>query len=318
MCTNKDTAAAPRKRTAAEIFAAQQARSDAAKARLAASAAPVPAVQAPGPAKPSEAQKLDFFLANFGNCAIKNDSSGMEAPMFSLSTKMDMSTWKWSSSDGKKNVTVEPGATGRATQHDKDILIYCISQIVAAANDGKPHSRLVRFTAYDFFKATKRGTSGDEYVRFKAALKRLSGTRVTTNIETNKTRETRGFGFIDGWGVVEKSEKNERMVAVEVELSRWLYNAIEACEVLTISADYFALRKPLERRLYEIARKHVGRQQGWEIGLEALRDKCGSNTAALRNWRVELKKIIEADTLPDYSIELQGEAVLFKPRPRPV
>lgn len=242
----------------------------------------------------------------------------MEAPMFSLSTKMDMSTWKWSSSDGKKNVTVEPGATGRATQHDKDILIYCISQIVAAANDGKPHSRLVRFTAYDFFKATKRGTSGDEYVRFKAALKRLSGTRVTTNIETNKTRETRGFGFIDGWGVVEKSEKNERMVAVEVELSRWLYNAIEACEVLTISADYFALRKPLERRLYEIARKHVGRQQGWEIGLEALRDKCGSNTAALRNWRVELKKIIEADTLPDYSIELQGEAVLFKPRPRPV
>ena len=90
-----------------------------------------------------------------------------------------------------------------------------------------------------------------------------------------------------------------------------------AKEVLTISPDYFTLRKPLERRLYEIARKHVGKQASWEIGLEALREKCGSTVARLRQFAGELEKIIQADTLPDYSMELQEKAVLFKPRPGP-
>jgi plasmid replication initiation protein len=264
-----------------------------------------------------EKKPLDFFVANFTDCAIKDDQATMEAPMFSLSTKRDMTQWKWTSADGKKTVVVEPSITGRATIHDKDILIFCISQIVAAINEGKKPSRLVRFTAYNFFKATNRGTSKDDYNRFKAALKRLRGTQITTNIETGKTREARGFGFIDGWGVIEKSDKDSSMIAVEVELSLWIYRAIAAKEVLTISPDYFTLRKPLERRLYEIARKHVGKQASWEIGIEALRNKCGSK-AAIRNWRIDLKEIIQADTLPDYLIELQEKTVLFKPRPNPI
>ncbi len=268
--------------------------------------------------EPDETKPLDFFLANFTDCAVKDDQATMEAPMFSLATKPDMTSWKWTSTDGKKTVVVDPGKGGRATIHDKDILIYCISRLVAAINAGKKPSRLVRFTAYDFFKATNRPTRGGDYNRFKEALNRLSGTRVTTNVETGKTRHAKGFGFINGWEIIEKSEKDDRMVAVEIELSLWIYRAIAAKEVLTINPNYFALRKPLERRLYEIARKHVGKQASWEMGIEALRDKCGSATVALRNWRVELKKIIEADTLPDYLIELQEKTVLFKPRPHPV
>lgn len=270
--------------------------------------------------KPAEADKkpLDFFVANFANFAIKDDQASMEAPMFSLATKPDMKPWRWISAGGKKTVVVEPSSIGRATMHDKDILIYCMSQIIAAINAGKPYSRLVHFTAYDYLTSTNRSTRGDDYDRFKEALKRLRGTQITTNIETGKTRAASGFGFIDSWNVIEKSKKDDRMVAVEIELSRWLYKAIEAKEVLTISPDYFALRKPLERRLYEIARKHLGRQESWEIGIEALRDKCGSNTAALRNWRIDLKKIIQADTLPDYLMELQEKTVLFKPRSRPI
>ena len=289
-------------------------RTAAAEAAAAAAAVSVKAAEA----EPDETKPLDFFLANFANCAIKDDQASMEVPMFSLSTKPDMKSWRWASVDGRKTVVVEPSNKGRATIHDKDILIYCMSQIIAAINAGKPHSRLVRFTAYDFFTSTNRSTRGDEYDRFKAALKRLRGTQITTNIATGKARQAKGFGFIDSWGVIEKSEKDDRMVAVEVELSRWLYNAIEAKEVLTINPEYFALRKPLERRLYEIARKHLGKQESWEIGIETLRDKCGSATAAMRNWRIDLKKIIEADTLPDYFMELQEKIVLFKHRPGPV
>ena len=50
------------------------------------------------------------------------------------------------------------------------------------------------------------------------------------------------------------------MIAIEVTLSKWLYNALQAHEVLTVHRDYFRLQKPLERRLYKLARKHCGHQ----------------------------------------------------------
>jgi len=141
------------------------------------------------------------------------------------------------------------------------------------------------------------------------ALNRLAGTQITTNIVTGKKggRAAKGFGIIDTWEVVEKAPGDSRMVAVEVKLSDWLFNAINAKEVLTISRDYFRLRKPLERRLYEIARKHTGAQGMWDIGLEALRDKCGSTVARLRQFRAELETIIKADTLPEYRLTLTSD-----------
>jgi plasmid replication initiation protein len=51
-----------------------------------------------------------------------------------------------------------------------------------------------------------------------------------------------------------------RMVALELALSRWLYNAVLAREVLTLNREYFRLGGGLERRLYELARKHCGQQ----------------------------------------------------------
>jgi plasmid replication initiation protein len=215
--------------------------------------------------------------------------------------------WRWTSSDGKKTVEVAPGFYGRATQHDKDVLIFCTSQLVQSINAGKPAPRVVRFTAYDFLIATKRGTSGGDYERLRDALNRLAGTQITTNIVTGRHRLAKGFGIIDSWDVIEKKPGDSRMVAVEIKLSDWLFNAINAREVLTINPAYFELRKPLERRLYEVARKHVGKQGYWEISIEALRDKCGSTVARLRQFRSELEKIIESDTLPDYRMSLTND-----------
>jgi plasmid replication initiation protein len=214
-----------------------------------------------------------------------------------------MKIWEWTSEDGKKSIEVAPGFYGRATQHDKDILIYCASQLTEAINKGLQPSKTVRFTAYDFLVATNRTTGGVGYDRLKDTLNRLSGMRITTNIITGKSRIAKGFGIIDSWEVIEKSTNSDRMIAVEVTLSDWLYNSIQAHEVLTIHPDYFRLRKPLERRLYEIARKHVGKQGAWKISLETLRDKCGS-TREVRKFKADLKAIIEADTIPQYRYQL--------------
>jgi plasmid replication initiation protein len=91
---------------------------------------------------------------------------------------------------------------------------------------------------------------------------------------------------------------------IEVTLSEWTYRAVLAKEVLTINPAYFNLRKALERRLYEIARKHVGKQTSWDIGLETLRSKCGSTIQRLRQFRAEVSKIAVADTLPDYRVDV--------------
>jgi plasmid replication initiation protein len=248
------------------------------------------------------AQQREFFSLDLIDYAFKDDPASMEAPLYSLSTKKDTSTWRWQSEDGNKKVEVTCNAEyGRATQHDKDVLIYCMSQLTSAINAGLDVSRTVQFTARDFLLSTRRKDCGDDYERLRDALNRLSGTRISTNVKTGgKTRKyAEGFGIIDRWRVVEKSDTSGRMVAIEVTLSEWLWNGITALEVLTIHPNYFKLRKPLERRLYEIARKHVGRQGVWIISLDALHRKSGSRSV-LRNFKVDMNKIIVADSIPEY------------------
>lgn len=90
--------------------------------------------------------------------------------------------------------------------------------------------------------------------------------------------------------------------------------AIEANEVVTISNDYFRLRRPLERRLYEIGRKHCGGQPKWQIGLAKLQEKTGSN-APLKKFRLNIRQIIEDDHTPFYRMELtEDDLVIFRPR----
>lgn len=245
----------------------------------------------------------DFFLCDMFDYAMKDDGASMEAPIFTLSTRPDLSVWSWTSKDESRSVTVTPSIQGRATQFDKDVLIYVVSQMTEALNlkreDAK--NRTVRFVVYDYLVSTNKPTGGKEYQRLEAALERLSGTRIKTDIKTGGTRMKEGFGIIETWAIVEKSPDDERMIAVEVTFSKWLFNAVQAHEVLTIHRNYFRLRKPLERRLYELARKHCGQQAMWTIGLELLRDKCGAHSH-IRAFRSQVLEIIKADTLPEYRV----------------
>ena len=167
-------------------------------------------------------------------------------------------------------VEIAPSVRGLATIHDKDVLIYCISQFVAKMKAGEKPQKEMHLMAYDLLVPTNRETSDDGYRRLKEALERLSGTRITTNIKT-MGEITEGFGLVDSWRIVRKTDSG-RMISVKVSLSDWMYNAVLGHEVLTLHRDYFRLRKPLERRVYEIARKHCGQQDRWSIWLEILQN----------------------------------------------
>lgn len=257
---------------------------------------------------PDPAPQGDFFLCDILGAIPKDDMGTMEHPMFSLATRPDLRILRYDHNGTR--IEIAPSVRGLATIHDKDVLIYCISQLVAALNAGRAITRTVQMRAHDMLAATGRETSGDGYRRLREALERLAGTRITTNLVTGGMEVTTGFGLIESWQILRKT-RDGRMVSVAVTLSDWLFRAVLSKSVLTLSRDYFRLRKPLERRIYELARKHCGRQESWRISVETLLKKSGS-ASPRRVFRKMIRDMIAEDHLPDYTIaEEPGDIIRF-------
>jgi len=253
----------------------------------------------------------DFFVCDVFDAIPKDDLATMEHPIFSLSTKPDRRILNYSHNG--TDITVVPSMRGLATIHDKDILIFCISQLMAAINAGRDVGRTLSLRAHDLLVSTNRETSGDAYRRLREAFERLAGTRITTNLETGGLEVTSGFGLIESWEI-SRATRGGRMVSVQVTLSEWLYRAVLSKSVLTLSRDYFRLRKPLERRVYELARKHCGRQPSWRVSVEVLLKKSGS-ASPRRVFRKMLRDMIVAGHLPDYDMaEEAGDMIRFTRR----
>lgn len=237
--------------------------------------------------------------------------ASMEHPIFSISTKPDRRIRRYE--NGQNFVEVTPSVKGLATVHDRDVLIYCISQCIAALNDDREVSPSIRFKAYDLLTATNRGTDGRGYEQLRAALERLKGTVITTNLITGGQEELDGFGLIDRFKIVRET-RDGRMQEVEIKLSDWVFNAIRHREVLTLHRDYFRLRKPLERRIYELARKHCGIKKEWKIGLAKLQAKCGSCSTE-KEFRRLVMNIVRQDEkfrhMPDYAVSMESDMVTF-------
>lgn len=266
------------------------------------------------PILPNGHPTLDIFVCDIFGAAPKGDMASMEHPIFSLSTKPDLRIRRYE--HGSRYVEIAPSVKGLATVHDRDILIYCISQIIAALNLGKPVSQTLRLKAYDLLIATNRATSGEGYEGLKAALERLGGTRISTNLVTGGKEEFENFGLIERSKIVRETREG-RMQELEIRLSDWVFNAIRAKEVLTLHPNYFRLRKPLERRMYELARKHCGQQGHWSISLDLLQKKCGSNSTE-KEFRRLTRAIVKQDEnhshFPDYAMTMTDTDVTFTNR----
>ncbi|OSP53706.1 replication initiator protein A [Pseudoruegeria sp. SK021] len=271
---------------------------------------------AKSPLLPDRLDQGDLFVCDIFDAAPKGDMASMAHPIFSLSTKPDHRIRRYEDESGKNFVEVKPSAEGLATIHDRDVLIYCISQMIAAMNEGKIPSKTLRLKAYDFLKATNRVTDGRGYDALRSALVRLQGTQIETNIVTGETEQLDIFSIIDRAKIVRQT-RDGRMQEIEIQLSDWVFNAIRAKEVLTFHRDYFRLRKPIERRLYELARKHCGRKKEWRVSLPVLQRKCGS-ASTLREFRRLVSNIVLHDKghahIPDYAIDMTDDMIVFTSR----
>lgn len=208
--------------------------------------------------------------------------------------------------DGKVKIEIKPGAAGIATIWDKDILIYAASVINDRIERGAPVERKIVAPAYDILKVCQRGTGKRSYELLLDALERLRATTILTNLTAANERERRGFGWIDNFRVVERLDSRGKriMAGIEIWLNEWLFRAIVTeRRVLTMDRPYFKLTMGLERRIYELARKHCGRQPRWDILMPRLHEKCGAG-GPLRNFKQDLRTIVGRSSLPGYCMGL--------------
>lgn len=262
---------------------------------------------------PERHPQQDLFICDVADAVLKDVMPQMEHPFYSLSKKPETAIRRYENNGQWLQVT--PSVKGLATIYDKDILIYCISQIMAKLKKGLSVSKRVQINSRDLLIFANRGTAGKDYEALQEAIERIRGTVISTNIRTGDIEQTDTFGLIDSSSIKRKHGLDGRLLSCEITLSDWIFNAIHHNEVLTLHRDYFRLRKPLERRVYEIARKHCGHQSEWKIGLSLLLKKTGSQSPEKR-FRQMIKDLAVTDHLPDYfvSFDVKSDMVHFRNR----
>jgi len=271
--------------------------------------------------RPNPNPEFDLFIPLMGDLPLKDQRETMERPFFSLQKRKRVKPIEYSSPDGETWVKIEAiPAYGMATIWDADILIWAASTLNRMREQGvNDLPRTLRTTSYDLLRAIKRDTSGRAYQELQAALQRLQTTSISTSIRAPKRRTKAGFNWLDKW-TLEVDPDTDQPRGMTITLSDWVYEGIMGeRSLLTMHQDYFLLTGGLERALYRIARKHAGNQKGgWTCRVEVLRDKTGSDSKP-KEFNRMLRKVVEADQLPDYTMEMAAtadgsSAVLFRLR----
>jgi plasmid replication initiation protein len=192
---------------------------------------------------PAKHSKGDLFICDVADAVLKDLIPQMEHPFYSLSKKPETAIRRYEHNGNWLQIV--PSVKGLATIYDKDILIYCISQVMEKQKRREPVSPRIRISSHDLLVFTNRGRAGKDYTALCEAIDRLAGTRITTNIRTGEEEQTDSFGLIDAASIRRKHGLDGRLLWIEIKLSDWVFNAIRSQEVLTLHPDYFRLGKPL-------------------------------------------------------------------------
>ena len=255
-------------------------------------------------ARPDPHPIRDFFISDLIDYAPKDSAEMMERPFFSISKRKRNKSIEYTSPDGKLWIRVNANPThGMATIWDADILIWCISRIVAQRDAGKNDLRpIIHTTPYELLKGIARGTSGQDYTELLRAIKRLRTTEVETNIRAGRRRFTafHYLGDIEGEG--EGAEDPEQLRSLTLRVPDWLLDGILIGNILTLDREYFLLTGGIERAIYRVARKHAGSQpHGWTCKITTLHQKTGSESP-VKKFAFRIREMCREDHLPRYAM----------------
>ena len=223
----------------------------------------------------------------------------MAWPWFSLAKAKRIEPLAFEQRGQYLRISTSDARHGLATIWDADILIWAVSQLTEARDQGLHVSRRIAAPPYQILRYLGRGTAQRQYVLLSAALDRLAATTVETTLRAPSGAASSRFKLFDDW--------RRTNAGIELALSEWLFGSVVTdSRVLTIDARYFRLTGGIERWLWRLVRKHVGRQStGWEIALDALHARSGSMSRR-SDFIAALRMIAYRGMLLDYTIELTG------------
>lgn len=198
-------------------------------------------------------------------------------------------------------VTIRAGEEGLATIHDRDLWLFSLSEFVRQNYNKETFENSVQFVAHDYLIETNRRTDGDNYKRMMSSLQRLIQTRFEVCVHyEDGTQNRKEYQLFDSWQTI-KRPADDRMMAIEVTFPDWTLAIIRQGGLLQVNSDYFTLRKPLERRLYELGKKYCANQVKWAADLNTIYERSGS-TSTFREFRRLINVISKSNKLPDYQL----------------
>jgi plasmid replication initiation protein len=254
----------------------------------------------------SKSKQLDLFIALAGDVPLRDEREAMSAPLVSIS-KRKRTLIEWQGPSGQTVTVSAAEKYGIATIWDYDVILWTVSQINQAFDAGLETSPRVFFHPYDVLKATGRNTGGRGYDELKAALHRLRATGVAYESPAmkGKRRKQGAFNLLSAFEFEETAEGKAKGAWLELPL--WLYQAVtQDRDVLAISPRYFNLTSGLDRFLYRLARRHVGKQVGWAFTFRDLHTRSGSSQS-YGDFARDLRKAITRNALPEYGLsEVEG------------
>lgn len=97
--------------------------------------------------------------------ALNDDGAGIKEPIFTLSTRPDLTVRYWQSNDSNRALTATPSVMARATRFDNDVHIYVVSQMTEALNCDRQDAENsnVRFVVTNYLVMSNKPRGGNEY-----------------------------------------------------------------------------------------------------------------------------------------------------------
>jgi hypothetical protein len=245
------------------------------------------------------AKQLNLF--DMEGCSMGNDPRFMAWSFFAIDSKNNKNSVKFETEE--IIIEASPSSIGRATQEDKEFLIYLISIMKDELSAGNYPKQKMRVTAYDYLKKTHKPLSGYYYEKFNEMMTRLQGTDIYTNIEMGGEGIDEWFSWLKSVKVhYQKNKNGNKSVNVfEVEICDWLYNGVVGDQTfIGYSNDYFNM-SPIVQRLFEVARvdKH---HDFFKIPFLKLQELVGS-TGTPKTFKLALHNCKEKCLLEEYEIE---------------
>lgn len=260
----------------------------------------------------SKFTQSDLFIADIVDAIPHVDRTSLQVPFFTLSKKPDLKPFIYSSDDGKLKLTVEPPALGRPSIYDQDLLLFGISQLQAAIEEGREVSPRIRVVAHEYFHATNRSTGGKSYDNLEKTLKRLYQTEFYLYVRNGAEATVRPSKekLISDF-IYRVDERANKVIDFEFTLGDVLFRSVCEGSVRKLNQDYFRLRSGIDRRIYQIASACL--ESGEDVlEISELQKRAGS-TSVYRSFKHTIKILAENNYLPDFDVvyDENSESIRF-------